>query len=265
MPNCDSPTRAEPTPVWCLPVAQPWASLIAHGLKTAKVSDKPTRYRGRILIYAAKIVTKVTPLALADDDIREGLTLAGLKPDPWTEYGFHPDTPRGAVVGSVRVSGCYRSSRAPAAVTSAQRVWRPAPRAATLAQEKYGDLLPGNYLWTFSEPKALKTPVPLRCMPSLFRVRPELVTHALLAALAAPGIVLHRKPGEDRRELPFPPPPPQPEPPPQASPGSTSSGPTGPATGATRPGSGSAPTPGSRTRCSASPAGPTLFDGLTAG
>jgi hypothetical protein len=40
---------------YALTVKQPWAALLAHGLKTIEVRRWPTARRGRILIHAARV------------------------------------------------------------------------------------------------------------------------------------------------------------------------------------------------------------------
>lgn len=46
---------ANRTTMYALSLKQPWAALLAHGLKTIEVRRWPTARRGRVLIHAAKI------------------------------------------------------------------------------------------------------------------------------------------------------------------------------------------------------------------
>jgi len=41
--------------IYALSLKQPWAALLAHGLKTIEVRRWPTARRGRILIHAARV------------------------------------------------------------------------------------------------------------------------------------------------------------------------------------------------------------------
>ena len=41
--------------MYALSLKQPWATLLAHGVKTVEVRKWPTARRGRILIHAAKV------------------------------------------------------------------------------------------------------------------------------------------------------------------------------------------------------------------
>src|SRR5438067_1827527 len=44
-----------PTVDYALSLKQPWATLLAHGLKTIEVRRWPTARRGRVLIHAARV------------------------------------------------------------------------------------------------------------------------------------------------------------------------------------------------------------------
>lgn len=85
---------------YALSLKQPWATLLAHGIKTIEVRRWPTTRRGRILIHAARI------------------------PDPRPEAWKHvqPDLleharQNGGIVGAGELTGCiaYRNREAFAA------------------------------------------------------------------------------------------------------------------------------------------------------
>lgn len=63
---------------YALSLKQPWAALLAHGLKTIEVRRWPTRHRGRLLIHAARIPDE-RPEAWAHvtDAVRETAQLNG--------------------------------------------------------------------------------------------------------------------------------------------------------------------------------------------
>jgi len=77
-------------------VWQPWASLIAAGVKTVENRSRPTRYRGRVLIHAGQRVDGEA-LAVVDDLLRE----AGIDPTDW---------PHGALVGCATLVDCVTES-----------------------------------------------------------------------------------------------------------------------------------------------------------
>ena len=87
-----------------LSIRQPWASLILKAGKDIENRDWPTKYRGRILIHAAKGCTRrefEDAIEFAEDCIQRPITadLATI--------------PRGGIVGSVEIVGCVQRSDSP--------------------------------------------------------------------------------------------------------------------------------------------------------
>jgi hypothetical protein len=75
---------------FALSVRQPWAELILRGEKRFEHRSRPTRIRGRILIYAS--LGRYSRDIEADIEVECGIELDGL--------------PRGVVVGSVELFDC---------------------------------------------------------------------------------------------------------------------------------------------------------------
>lgn len=74
----------QPPPCYALSLKQPWAALLAHGLKTVEIRTWPTRQRGRVLIHAARVPDErpegwqLVPPALVDAvQLRGGIIGAG--------------------------------------------------------------------------------------------------------------------------------------------------------------------------------------------
>jgi hypothetical protein len=89
-----------PRPCYALSLKQPWAALLAHGLKTIEIRTWPTRQRGRVLIHAARV----------PDD----------RPEAWQLVPpalIDTVQLRGGIIGSGDLTGCiaYRSPAAFAA------------------------------------------------------------------------------------------------------------------------------------------------------
>lgn len=87
-----------------LSIRQPWASLILKAGKDIENRDWPTKYRGRILIHAAKGCTRLEfedAIEFAEDCIQRPITadLATI--------------PRGGIVGSVEIVDCVQRSDSP--------------------------------------------------------------------------------------------------------------------------------------------------------
>lgn len=86
-----------------LTVKQPWASLIAHGIKDIENRTWKTSFRGRVLIHAGK--------ALCGKSIFETLNL-----EQYNEFrekvgfsGLDFTEPKGAIIGSVEIVDCVQN------------------------------------------------------------------------------------------------------------------------------------------------------------
>lgn len=89
----------------CISIRQPWAWLILHGGKDIENRDWPTKMRGRVLIHAAKGMTR--------DEWESAWTFAhgsGASPKA-IEAGLRFDNiTRGGIVGSVEIVDCVTDS-----------------------------------------------------------------------------------------------------------------------------------------------------------
>ena len=101
-----------------LSIRQPWASLILKAGKDIENRDWPTKYRGRILIHAAKGMTQAEHAdaihfavgAIQHDPRNEGAA----KRTTLRELGFDFGAlPRGGIVGSVEITDCVTDSGSP--------------------------------------------------------------------------------------------------------------------------------------------------------
>lgn len=129
-------------------VHQPWASLMATGLKTTRAAPYATRHRGPTGIHACKTRGGATALAMMDDDVRDAMALAGIPFDRFSTDGFSAGTPFGAILAIAELVDCVRAEDAPDAYLEEQR--------------RHGDYTPGRYLWVFRDAKPLSTPLPAR-------------------------------------------------------------------------------------------------------
>src|SRR6266851_1881913 len=83
--------------MYALSLKQPWATLLAHGLKTIEIRNWPTARRGRVLIHAARVPDE--------------------RPEAWSRV---PESLReaaklgGGIIGTSELTGCvaYRSVQA---------------------------------------------------------------------------------------------------------------------------------------------------------
>jgi hypothetical protein len=82
---------------YALSLKQPWAALLAHGLKTIEIRRWPTARRGRVLIHAAKVSDERKEVwAHVPEELRARAELVG------------------GIIGEGEISGCvvYRSPAA---------------------------------------------------------------------------------------------------------------------------------------------------------
>lgn len=136
---------------------QPWASLIAIGVKTIETRhwQPPHALIGqRIAIHAAKkwdaglaSLTWITPF-------REDLTAAGLYDFPTR----HHRLPLGAVVATAVIAECHSTNRHAFLGTLSER------------ERAYGNYGPNRYGWVLTDVQALVAPIPWRGAQGFFAV-----------------------------------------------------------------------------------------------
>lgn len=133
------------TPIRTLSIWQPWASLVAAGVKRHETRHWSTDYRGIIAIHAAKTVdTAGAPDLLCQHVLGE----------------FWPKTvPTGAGVAIGELTACEPSERVADHLT-------PADRAA-------GNFTRGRFAWRIDRIRRLKTPIPLLGRQGLFHWTPD--------------------------------------------------------------------------------------------
>ena len=127
-----------------LTLIQPWASLIAAGVKTDETRGHRTSHRGEIAIHAG---LKASP---------------DIAPEPLTSLVFGLDweghLPRGAVVAVADVVAC---------ITTAE-----ASRTSTRSNLRCGNFSAGRHAWRLLNIRPLWTPVPARGMQGLWAWTP---------------------------------------------------------------------------------------------
>ena len=88
-------------------IKQPWASLIAAGLKDIENRTWKTNFRGRVLIHAAKVSVKDGWSAL------NGMQIKKVSKHKYKLYGDNEDLPKGAIIGSVEIVDCVQNHPSP--------------------------------------------------------------------------------------------------------------------------------------------------------
>lgn len=173
-----------------LTIRQPWASLIAHGVKTIETRSWSTKYRGPLAIHAGKARPFCTQWEEGPfDDIGEGDLIhqfggwvdeatGYLVEDPWwltiaPEHRDYIRMPLGAVVATCTVADVVpivdgrhhrpilleertlvvREERPPWASASTTTAWVEigARGEKVTDQLPFGDFTPGRYAWLLSD------------------------------------------------------------------------------------------------------------------
>lgn len=133
---------------------QPWASAIARGAKRIETRSWSTRYRGPLLIHAARTTVG---LALARQTIMGSFLYQAFTP---TEHASVRDAidalPRGAIVAVCRLVHCIPT----------EDVREPPLEMA------FGDYTPGRFAWLLDNVVPVQDPLPWRGSRSLFDVEP---------------------------------------------------------------------------------------------
>lgn len=184
--------RAEPIASETMPVLtlwQPWASLIAFGVKTIETRGWPTAYRGPIAIHAAARPLSER-LVLGDYEVWPA-------DPPGRPHPNHPEgrparlyrntdsimtagrwwpLPFGAVVATAELievlpivaedACCWDECRHPNAhaALDGQVIWHHEGRYHTtvVVEQAYGDYTPGRFAWVLAGVEKLSEPVPFK-------------------------------------------------------------------------------------------------------
>lgn len=151
----------------CLSLWQPWASFLVWGVKGPETRGWSTKYRGPMLIHAAKRRTQYNE-GLYDgvNVFHEGLKAAGKE---WR------DLPYGALIGIGELTTIYHTedtaTAEPHEMEEAQSVLIPMGKFALTPLHQYlGDYSAGRFAWVFENLKPLDEPIPYRGAQGIFKV-----------------------------------------------------------------------------------------------
>ncbi|MGE5510275.1 MAG: ASCH domain-containing protein [Bacteroidota bacterium] len=145
---------------------QPWASLITRGhksIETRSWSVPPTLIGKRVAIHAS---SKAPPVAELDHMTQKAIHNAlDVLPHQWKDV-----LPRGAIIGTVRIAGCYTSldwkmGTKGIDLDASRTVPGSIPLDGILLSEHeiyFGNYLPGRKLWLLEDAEEFLEPVPAR-------------------------------------------------------------------------------------------------------
>lgn len=173
---------------------QPWASLIALGLKRYETRSWATSYRGKLAIHAAKRPMKHDELMLVSKslpsshhDLMQQFWQASLHDTPTMKK-----IPLGAIVAIVDLVDCRQMISGSTTLTSfgkhpesvqAQQIPIISLAGATDLEKAVGDWQPGRYAWRLENIQALLKPIPFKGGQGLRKLEDLEVKQAIAQAL----------------------------------------------------------------------------------
>lgn len=165
----------------CLSLYQPWAHLLAHGLKRVETRGWPVRHRGPLLVHAAKTWNGELATLSRAEPFASALRSLGVM---WSDKG-RPNVPFGAVVGRVDVVTCLRTEDVGVMdADQGEPVWFGRHGAAnpnyfplqiSRHEKAFGDFSPERFAWLCEKAVAFAEPIPFRGAQGVFEVPDDLL------------------------------------------------------------------------------------------
>jgi hypothetical protein len=145
--------------VQAVSIQQPWATLVAFGLKTALAASVRTKLRGTIGVHASKTESPAAVFAVQEPHFRAALEACGhpCYRDP-VDGLWKCDLVIGCVIGTVDVVDCHDAALLPPGLEAERARFRDATR--------------GPVLWVLRNATPLADPIPCKGEVRTFSVRP---------------------------------------------------------------------------------------------
>lgn len=159
---------------------QPWASLLAAGLKCVETRGWPTGHRGPLLIHAAKRWDPELAAIAAKAPFRPALERLGIvftATEAACQAGW--GLPFGAIVGRVNLVACYPTAdvRFAEGGDVAAIPWGGGLQLPG-SERVFGDFTSGRFAWLCGSAVRFAKPIPFRGQQSMFDIADELVSKA---------------------------------------------------------------------------------------
>ena len=142
---------------------QPWATLLAHGLKICETRAWPIRHRGPVLIHAAKRWTPEQAELCTGVLFRKTLEGVGVVFTPTEEAARAGwNLPLGKIVGRVDVTDCFATADVRAGVFKMGVMTGDGARRliTNIREQAFGDFSPGRFAWLCANARAFAVPAP---------------------------------------------------------------------------------------------------------
>jgi hypothetical protein len=132
-----------------LTLYQPWATLIAIGVKKIETRSWSTEYRGSLAIHSSSKWQKEARLLLGRDPFFKVLYEAG--------YAYKEAHALGAIVAICELEACFPIHTGPLLLS---------------AQEKaFGDYTPGRFMWMLDKVQKLEKPITVKGAQGLWNIQ----------------------------------------------------------------------------------------------
>jgi hypothetical protein len=153
-----------------LTLTQPWATLVALGVKRCETRGWAAKYRGPIAIHASREIVSTAEISHEFLDAVTRVLADGWNGRPKRTYkgldGARPDLaalPRSSVLAIAQLQAVVRTEDAASGWSAEEKL--------------FGDWSPGRYAWVLSPAvRSLTKPVPCRGSLGLWTLEPELET-----------------------------------------------------------------------------------------
>jgi len=152
--------------VKALSVRQPHASLIAIRAKGIETRGWYTKYRGPLVIHAAKAFPQTTKKLCWIEPFRAALLSAG--------YKMHlGDLPLGAVITTCKLKDVMLIGEK-WLLEMIGGLWIPKIPLPEEPERSFGDYTPGRFAWILEDVEMLPEPIPAKGQLSLWTIPPEI-------------------------------------------------------------------------------------------
>lgn len=162
-----------------LTVWQPWASLIAAGLKLHETRGWPTNQRGPLVIHAAKRWEQDQVDVIYDEPFRSAMDRMGVMLPPWRKALAARFLPLGCAVGVARIVDCFPTDEP-------EMRLHHIPRERWRDEIAFGDWRPGRFAFRLADAVEMQN-LPMRGKQGFFRV-PNNVAAIADAALSVQAL-----------------------------------------------------------------------------
>ena len=146
---------------------QPWATLLAYGIKQNETRPKPTTHtaeKGIYLIHAAKKWTKEQSDLCLTEPFKSNLENLGYPASLESHYASVNGLdgivfPLGQIIGSFEVKKC---EQVVAKTTNGEAVFEGIENTITIPELHYGNYSVGRYIWFGQNHQILQNPIPYK-------------------------------------------------------------------------------------------------------